>query len=163
VLLCLWYGPWVRNKISLLYHYYCESGRRQRGGQWCPVPPFEIGAPHFMFGPPVAAYIQYCILKMWPPLLVFGPSFSFLAPPAGTSWRRACHECVYIFEENFCRYIECCFCVSLLSFFVPVTLSLSLNWNQKMIIKINRILSQFDLSCWCRYWVVTAGASIKPK
>jgi len=37
--------------------------------------------PHFTFGPPVAAYIQYCIFKMWPPLLVFGPSFWFLAPP----------------------------------------------------------------------------------
>jgi len=33
-------------------------------------PPFEICAPHFMFGPLVAAYIQYCILKMWPPLLL---------------------------------------------------------------------------------------------
>ena len=21
--LCQWYGPWVRNKISLLYYYYC--------------------------------------------------------------------------------------------------------------------------------------------
>jgi len=36
--------------------------------------------PHFTFGPPVAAYVQYCILKMWPPLLDFGPSFWFLAP-----------------------------------------------------------------------------------
>jgi len=36
------------------------------GGQWCPDPPFEIVAPHFTFGPPVAAYIQYCILKMCP-------------------------------------------------------------------------------------------------
>jgi len=37
------------------------QGRRQRGAQWCPAPPFEIGAPHFTFGPSVAAYIQYCI------------------------------------------------------------------------------------------------------
>jgi len=57
-----------------------RQGRRHREGQWCPAPPFEIGAPHFTFGPPVATYIQYCILKMWPPLLVFGPSFWFLAP-----------------------------------------------------------------------------------
>jgi len=28
--------------------------------------------PHFTFGPLVAAYIQYRISKMWPPLLVFG-------------------------------------------------------------------------------------------
>ena len=45
--------------------------------------------PHFMFGPPVAAYIQYCILKMCPPLLVFGPSVCFLALPAAKFWRRA--------------------------------------------------------------------------
>ena len=32
-----------------------------------------------MFGPPVAAYIQYCILKMCNPLLVFSPSW-FLPP-----------------------------------------------------------------------------------
>jgi len=61
--------------------YQCDcQGRRQRGGQWCPAHPFEICAPHFTFGPLVAAYIQYSILKMWPPLLVFGPSFWFLAP-----------------------------------------------------------------------------------
>jgi len=41
-----------------------------------PVPPFEIDAPPFTFGPPVAEYIQYCNLKMWPP-------FWFLAPPSG--------------------------------------------------------------------------------
>jgi len=34
------------------------QGRRQRGDQWCPAPPFEIGAPLSTFGPPVAAYIQ---------------------------------------------------------------------------------------------------------
>jgi len=43
--------------------------RRQQGGQRMP--------PHFTFGPPVAAYIQYCIFKMCP-------------PPAAKSWRRAC-------------------------------------------------------------------------
>jgi len=34
------------------------QGRRQRGDQWCPSPPFEIGAPLSTFGLPVAAYIQ---------------------------------------------------------------------------------------------------------
>jgi len=43
-----------------------KQGRRQRGGQWCPPPPFETGVPHFTFGPSVAACIQHCILKMWP-------------------------------------------------------------------------------------------------
>ena len=51
---------------NCLYYRYTQ-GRRQRGGRWCPAPPFEIGAPHFTFVPPVAAYIQYCILKMCPP------------------------------------------------------------------------------------------------
>jgi len=46
------------------------QGRRQRGGQWCPAPAFEICAPHFRFGPLVAAYIQYRILKIGPPLLL---------------------------------------------------------------------------------------------
>ena len=54
--------------------------RRQRGDQWCPAPPYEICAPHFKFGILVAAYIQYSILKMCPPLLFFGPSYWFLAP-----------------------------------------------------------------------------------
>jgi len=47
-------------KISVIY----LQGRRQRGGQWFPAPPFEICAPHFTFGPLVAAYIQYSIFKM---------------------------------------------------------------------------------------------------
>jgi len=66
-----------------MYDYLVTQGCRQRGGQWCSASPFEIGAPHFAFGPPVAAYIQYCILKMWPPFWV-------LAPPASKSRRRAC-------------------------------------------------------------------------
>ena len=49
------------------------------GGAVVPGPPLKIGAPHFTFGPPVATYIQYCIFKMWPPLLFFGPS-GFLPP-----------------------------------------------------------------------------------
>jgi len=53
-----------------------EQGRRQRRSQWCPAPPFEICAPHFTLGPLFAAYIQYSILKMWPP-------FWFLAPLSG--------------------------------------------------------------------------------
>jgi len=54
-----------------------------RGGTSGARPPrLKSVPPHFTFGPPVAAYIQYCILKMWPPLLVF-------APPAVTSWRRS--------------------------------------------------------------------------
>jgi len=43
------------------------------GGAVVPGPPFEIGAPHFTFGPQVAADIQSCILEVWPP-------FWFLAP-----------------------------------------------------------------------------------
>ena len=39
-----------------------------------PGAPFEIGAPHFTFVPPVAAYIQSCILKMWPPFWFLTPS-----------------------------------------------------------------------------------------
>jgi len=56
------------------------AGPSPAGWAVVPAPQFEIGAPHFMFGPLVATYIQYCIFKMWPPLLVFGLSFWFLDP-----------------------------------------------------------------------------------
>ena len=56
--------------------YTCQ-GRRQRGGQWCPDPHLKSVLPHFTFGPPVVAYIQYCILKRCPPLLDFSPLFYF--------------------------------------------------------------------------------------
>jgi len=39
---------------SLVICFAEDAGSSSAGGQWCP-------APHFMFGPPVAAYIQYCI------------------------------------------------------------------------------------------------------
>jgi len=55
------------------------QGRRQWGASGVRPPHLKSVPPYFMFGSPVAAYIQYCIFKMWPPLLVFGPSW-FLAP-----------------------------------------------------------------------------------
>jgi len=55
-----------------------KQGRRQRGGRWCPAPPFEIATPHFRFGPPVAAHIQYCILKMSPPPSGFWPPCCYI-------------------------------------------------------------------------------------
>jgi len=92
-----------RQKVKSKGHWWSSSAgsqtqtaprqdRRQRGCQWCPAPPFEIGSPHFTFDSPVTAYIQYCISKIWPPLLVFGSSFWFLAPSAAKSWWLACSE-----------------------------------------------------------------------
>jgi len=49
-----------------------RQDRRQRGASGARPPHLKSVPPHFMFGPPVAAYIQYCILKMCHPLLVFG-------------------------------------------------------------------------------------------
>jgi len=46
-------------------------------------PIWNLCPSHFTFGPLVAPYIQYSILKMRPPILVFAPS------PAAKSWRRA--------------------------------------------------------------------------
>jgi len=40
---------------SLHYRNKVYTGPLPAGGQWCPGPPFEISAPHFTFGPPVAA------------------------------------------------------------------------------------------------------------
>ena len=34
-----------------------DAGPSPAGGQWCPVPPFKICAPHFTFGPLFTAYI----------------------------------------------------------------------------------------------------------
>ena len=34
-------------------------------GSVVPVPHLKFVPAHFMFGPPVAAYIQYCVVKMW--------------------------------------------------------------------------------------------------
>jgi len=59
------------------------------GGQWCPAPTFDICAPPFHVWPLVAPYIQYCILKMWTPLLVFGHNIWFLALLVAKSWRWA--------------------------------------------------------------------------
>ena len=79
---------WYRRLVSPLTRKVFRAVA-SGGGQWCPAPPlFEICTPHFTFGPPVAAYIQYCILKMCNPLLVFSPSW-FLPPPAAKFWRRA--------------------------------------------------------------------------
>jgi len=38
-----------------------------------PGPLFKIRYPDFMFGPPVAAYIQYFLFKMCPPLRFLAP------------------------------------------------------------------------------------------
>ena len=50
------------------------------GGQWCPTPQCEICAPHFTFGPSGCCIHPIQYFKNVPPLLVFGPSFWFLAP-----------------------------------------------------------------------------------
>ena len=57
------------------YFTYANSvpGPSPAGGRWGPAPRLKSVPPHFMFGPPVAAYIQYCILKRCPPLLVLAP------------------------------------------------------------------------------------------
>ena len=73
----------TRQVYSYRMENHTNPGPSPAGEAVVPGSPFEIGAPHFTFGPPVAAYIQYCILKMWPP-------FWFLAPPAAKSWRRTC-------------------------------------------------------------------------
>jgi len=41
-----------------VYSFYCKAVAR--GGPVVPGSPFKICALHFMFAPPVAAYIQYC-------------------------------------------------------------------------------------------------------
>jgi len=50
------------------------------GGPVVPGPHMKSVPHHFTFGTPVAAYIQYCILKMWPPFLVLAPPSGFWPP-----------------------------------------------------------------------------------
>ena len=57
-----------------------KQGHRQWGGSGTRPPHLKFVSPHFTFGPLVAGYVQYSILKMWPPLLGFCPSYWFLAP-----------------------------------------------------------------------------------
>jgi len=66
-----------------------QQVRRQRGGQWCPAPPFEIGAPPFHVWPTGCCIHPILYIKNVAPLLVYGLSFWFLVPPAAKSWRRA--------------------------------------------------------------------------
>ena len=53
------------------------------GEQWRP-------APHFTFGPTVAAYIQYCILKMCPPPSGFWPPLLLNPGDGPAEWKRFC-------------------------------------------------------------------------
>jgi len=62
-----------KNVSESLYIGCIGTGPSPAGGQWCPAPHLESVRPHVTFDPSVAAYIQYCIVKMWPP-------FWFLAP-----------------------------------------------------------------------------------
>jgi len=57
------------------------AGPSPAGGPVVPGPLFEIGAPHITFGPPVATYIQYCILKMWPLFWILAPRPPLLLNP----------------------------------------------------------------------------------
>ena len=62
------------NEYQMLMSPAIQSGSSSAGGGSGARPPYlKSVPPHFRFGPPVAAYIQYCILKMC-------PSFWFLAP-----------------------------------------------------------------------------------
>ena len=51
-----------------------------RGRPVVPAPHLKSVPLHFTFGSPVAAYIQYCILKLWPPS-GFWPLFLAFGPP----------------------------------------------------------------------------------
>ena len=53
---------------------------RASGGASGARPPIWNRCPHFTFGPPVAAYIQYCIFKMCSPLRFLAPTSGFCPP-----------------------------------------------------------------------------------
>ena len=78
----------TKNQKNDFVSMCCTQGRRQRGSSGARPPHLKSVPPYFTFGPLVAPYIQYSVLKMWPPLLVFGPSIWFLTNSAAKSWRR---------------------------------------------------------------------------
>jgi len=73
------------------------------GGPVVPGPPFEIGAPHFTFGPPVAAYIQYCILKMCPPMLLNPGDGPDAGPPENQFLVKRSSATVLVLSLSFCQ------------------------------------------------------------
>jgi len=89
-----------------------HQGRRQRGASGA-RPPFEICDPPFDVWPLVAPYIQYRILKMWVPHLVFGPSIWCLAPlllnpgdgPGSHASYHHCGKVINVPETYFCEKI----------------------------------------------------------
>ena len=93
-LLCHVKEFWQGNPSRSSHELYLQSGPSPAGGQWCLVPPFEIDDPPFHVWPTGCCIHPTLYFKNVAPLLVFGPSFSFLAPPAATSWRRACLQCL---------------------------------------------------------------------
>ena len=86
-------------QMSTVDSYQYSAGPSPAGEPVVPGPPIWYRCPHFTFGPPVATYIQYCILKMWSP-------FWFLVPPAAKSWRRAWYSnnmtilCIWAWERS---------------------------------------------------------------
>jgi len=53
----------------VIYSHF-EAGPSPAGGSGARRPHLKSVPPHFMFGPPIAAYIQYCNLKMCPSVLL---------------------------------------------------------------------------------------------
>jgi len=56
------------------------QGRRQREGQWCLAPPFEIGVPPFHVWPPGCCIRPMLYLTIVAPPFGFWPSILFWAP-----------------------------------------------------------------------------------
>jgi len=78
-----WENLWLGLRDSFLGKCVgLGQGRPQRGGQWCPAPPFHVWPPDCCMH-----VIQYFLNV--DPLLVYGPSFSFLVFPDAISQRRA--------------------------------------------------------------------------
>jgi len=86
--------------MSVLNYDNLHSGPSPAGGSG--ARPLHLKSVHFTFGPPVAAYIQYCI-KNVPPLSGFWPLLLVFGPPAAKSWRQACLH--LIFDNYFTQMV----------------------------------------------------------
>jgi len=81
----------VRCRFQSGLSSHVTAGPSPAGGQWCPAPPYKIGAP------PFHVWLLGCCIHLIPyfknvaPLSGFWPLLLvFLDPPAAKSWRRAC-------------------------------------------------------------------------
>ena len=137
----------------------CSSFRvvASGGGQWCLALPFEIGAPHFTFGPRLLHTSNTVFLKCAPPfwtlLLVFGPPCCWIL---ATSLSSLCGPLTRKFGDSWFKVWKQSF-VSILSKLFPTRDMCNIipNFWRTILIRSLTILETFHL---CRAGLLYTSA-----